>query len=216
MIGPRGDHITKEIAKKGTFYEAALLRFLAKMDPQGICVDVGAHIGNHTLAFATYPGCTRVIAFEPNPVTFPYLHFNASSLVRQGRATVNHWGIHDTWSCGHSTDAAENSGMARLLPGGDVPVAALDDVLEPGVGLIKIDTEGLELAVLRSATATIARDRPIVVAEAFDGACRAALWEFLKPMGYYELACFNATPTYVFEHRVRRAEIPSEWEETSS
>jgi hypothetical protein len=48
----------------------------------------------------------------------------------------------------------------------DVPVKRLDDLRLDDVGLIKIDVEGHELAVLRGAADTIARNRPALLLEA--------------------------------------------------
>jgi Methyltransferase FkbM domain len=48
----------------------------------------------------------------------------------------------------------------------DVPVKRLDDLHLDDVGLIKIDVEGHELAVLLGATDTLARNQPALVVEA--------------------------------------------------
>uniref|UniRef100_UPI001916C781 FkbM family methyltransferase n=1 Tax=Mycobacterium paraintracellulare TaxID=1138383 RepID=UPI001916C781 len=47
----------------------------------------------------------------------------------------------------------------------DVPVKRLDDLHLDDIGLIKIDVEGHELAVLRGATQTLTRNRPAIVVE---------------------------------------------------
>jgi FkbM family methyltransferase len=204
LVAPRGDYITRKIAEEGTFYEAELLRFLVEQNPTGTFVDVGAHIGNHTVAFSTvFAGCTHVVAFEPNVPSFAYLHFNASSLglLEKNRVTLWPCGVHDIWQNGHMTQPAGNSGQARLRHGGDTRVIALDDALAGDIGLIKVDTEGHEMAVLRSGVATLTRERPMIVVEAQDGAHHRGVREFLEPMGYRQLGRFNATPPYVFAWR---------------
>ena len=54
----------------------------------------------------------------------------------------------------------------RAVQSIDVPVKRLDDLHLDQVGLIKIDVEGHELAVLRGAADTLTRNRPAVLAEA--------------------------------------------------
>jgi hypothetical protein len=48
----------------------------------------------------------------------------------------------------------------------EVPVKRLDDLRLDNIGCIKIDVEGHELAVLKGATDTIARNRPALLVEA--------------------------------------------------
>ncbi len=67
-----------------------------------------------------------------------------------------------------------NTGSARFgRKGGDLkvkfPVVKLDDVAPSGVALVKIDVEGMEAEVLRSARELLRRDRPIVVFETGTG-----------------------------------------------
>jgi GNAT superfamily N-acetyltransferase len=50
--------------------------------------------------------------------------------------------------------------------------------------LIKIDTEGSDLSVLRGAVQTIAAHRPVVVFESFPDKERSHYWSFLKSMHY--------------------------------
>jgi Methyltransferase FkbM domain len=68
-----------------------------------------------------------------------------------------------------------------------VQVKRLDDLGLDNVGLIKIDVEGHELAVLRGAAHTLRRHQPTLVIEAEErhhpGAV-AAVTEFLGGLGY--------------------------------
>ncbi len=69
---------------------------------------------------------------------------------------------------------AGNTGSARFgTKGGDLkvkfPGVKLDDVTTSGVALVKIDVEGMEAEVLRSARELLHRDRPIVIFETGTG-----------------------------------------------
>ena len=91
-----------------------------------------------------------------------------------------------------------NFGMAKVVEGGDIKCYALDPFLKDlDVGLIKIDVEGAEVNVLRSAAETIRRCRPVIITEApteeeFE-AIRAVL-----PAHYAPSKRYNATPTYIW------------------
>ena len=80
-----------------------------------------------------------------------------------------------------------------------MPVIALDDLQDRShprrpVAVIKINVEGMELAVLRSAERTIARDRPVLYVElsitqmARYGVTLPAVAAFLAP---YDYRCFR-------------------------
>ena len=61
------DHIAGVIRKTATFYEAEMLADIrSRLFFAELAVDVGAHVGNHTLYFAHVLGL-QTIAFEPNP-----------------------------------------------------------------------------------------------------------------------------------------------------
>lgn len=134
----------------------------------GLCLDIGANIGNHALFFA--PLCREVWAFEPNPRTFTLLQLNAA-LAPNVRCF--NLGLSDVAGAATLRVPAHNIGMATLQPG--APGAAVPCELQrledlPGleaqrVALVKIDVEGHEPAALRGALDMLRRDRPVVVFE---------------------------------------------------
>ena len=87
----------------------------------------------------------------------------------------------------------------NLDDAGDISVIPLDTLSEGHVvRLIKIDVEGMELDVLRGATQTLTRDRPLLYIEASDDAQRQLIDGFLTAFGYRRHARFNDTPTYLY------------------
>lgn len=138
--------------------------------PGDTVVDVGAFIGDHTIAYARAVhgvDSGRVIAFEPNPQAFQCLKKNMEQLA--------HVECHQM---GLSDDAREmrllvapNAGGSHLSEGfGGIPVQYLDAFELQRLDLMKIDAEGMELLILQGAEQTIKRCRPILVMEVNSGA----------------------------------------------
>jgi hypothetical protein len=84
-----------------------------------------------------------------------------------------------------------------------VEIVTLDEVLgEPRIDVIKIDVEGWELDVLRGATVTLERHRPLLYIEAMQNQFDAVR-AHLSAAGYVCWKRFNATPTFLFMPRER-------------
>lgn len=157
----------------------------------GLCLDIGANIGNHALAFA--PHFAQVLAFEPHPRTFTLLQLNAA--LASNVRTFN-FGLSDAPGSATLLVPADNIGMATLQPGAAGAAVAcelrrLDDLPEldgQRVALVKIDVEGHEAAALRGALATLRREQPVVVFEQLEPEIRAdggsATMDVLRQAGY--------------------------------
>lgn len=196
------DHIAKVVASTSDFYERELLEFAGSLIPAGSrVVDVGANVGNHAVYFARIRGCA-VEAFEPFDDALNLLRLNVRTNDLESLVTVHPTALSDKQEqlSVVSSDAG-NLGATRFGgdAGGDVAARRLDDyTFASPVALIKVDAEGMDIAVVRGASATISRDRPVVICEAAVHAEYEALLAELATHGYESLACFNATDTYVF------------------
>jgi len=139
-------------------------------------VDVGANAGIFTVASADLVGPTgRVVAFEPNSVVLGRLRANVRQNGFSDRVTVLPVAIADHAGRGTVRNETGNSTIARVhllepdetARGEAVSVETLDEALASAgvkdVDLLKVDVEGLELAVLDAGTATLARSRRVVV-----------------------------------------------------
>ncbi|RNF84357.1 FkbM family methyltransferase [Montanilutibacter psychrotolerans] len=196
------DHISKGILSSKAFYESELLRAVgAKLSPGDWVLDVGANIGNHTVFFARVRGC-NVVSFEPNPEAFHFLKENVrlnavESLVRLHPLAVGS----GPGRVSMVSSMANNLGATRfgVDENGEVEVVRLDDMPIGGrVALLKVDVEGMDLAVLRGAQATIEKHRPMIVCEAQTPEEFEEIHTLLAQHGYSVLGCFNATATYLF------------------
>src|SRR6185503_17314544 len=82
------------------------------------------------------------------------------------------------------TQPAAYGGWAPGFPAGKrTPVAPLDDIL-PCADFLKIDVEGMELAVLQGARRILAESRPVLYVEANVGPGQQPLIAFLKAESY--------------------------------
>lgn len=142
---------------------------LKDMFSNGMALDIGANIGNHSVYFDKI--FSRVCAFEPNPSTYQILAFNASysKSVRTysyGLGDVS--GVFDLYEDPENFggSSVKNFGWVRQKP---VPITIhrLDDldIDFTNLELIKIDVEGLEANVIRGGSKVIEKYSPIILLE---------------------------------------------------
>lgn len=191
------DHIAARIFERRRFYEEDLLTDLISRAKPGRIVDVGAHMGNHTIFCAAHG--RPVTALEPNPSSRAALEANVArnqlnSLVtiipaaagaRPGRGRVEMF-------------ADRNSGMTRVISedDGETQVIPLDSLELDDVAAVKIDVEDGELAVLAGVAETLRRCQPIVYVEAATPERLALVEEFMAGLGYRRFGQYARTPTY--------------------
>lgn len=178
--GPnRPGHGGRGVFVWGSDIEPELAALPHVLGPGGVVVDVGANSGVYSLVAARIVGDSGVvISLEPNPRMLAVLQRNVA---RNSYTNVRLRGLAAGSGCG-SARFFENSGMPHsfsLVPGAagtssfSVLTVDLDTLLGweevTRVDLIKIDAEGSEGAVLAGARQTIARHRPVIIAELIHG-----------------------------------------------
>jgi FkbM family methyltransferase len=188
------DHVGRSVTLWGRYEReelALLMQCIAPLlPPGGLCLDIGANIGNHALFFAEH--FDEVLAFEPHPRIFALLHINASL---RDNVRCFAFGLSHTDAQATLHVPADNLGMASVQPSAPgVAVACelrrLDGLTElqgRRVALMKIDVEGHELAVLQGARDLLQRDRPLVVFEQLASEItqgKSATMDFLRSCGY--------------------------------
>ena len=168
--------------------------------PETTAIDVGANVGVYSVVLARAVGPEgRVLAFEPGPENVRRLEEN---LARNGLANVDV----------HAVALAEEPGELVLRLGSDPAYHSTGDVFEgrasggelrvrartldevwreagsPEVSVVKIDTEGGELAVLRGARELLRAKRPALLVEARDPRVETWLgergYEGTRPPGF--------------------------------
>ena len=158
-----GPYIGKCFELYGQYSEAEVRVFRAFVRPGDTAIDVGANIGDLTLPLA---GCVgdagRVYAFESHSDTFNVLCANLAlnqiRTVRPINAFVSASGTVDP------TDGAWGK-YGYVSRRWQPPFAAIDHLELSGCAFLKVDVDGNELDVIRSAAATIARFRPVLYLE---------------------------------------------------
>ena len=153
-------------------FEADVVKTIEKLVHPGDTVfDVGANIGYMTLNLAWCVGETgKVVAFEPSSWAFHRLERNIQ-LNGMHQVDAKCLGVSDiskkdvklTLPCGYRLDG-QNTANEEV-----VDICTLDDwVTEHGIdrlNFIKIDTDGMEAAIIRGALAILDRFRPAIIFE---------------------------------------------------
>ena len=201
------DHIGIIIAVEGRADKETLdfiaARLADRIRGRTVC-DVGANVGNHSLALAEH--AARVVALEPHPLSFELLRINCRAhpnIVPLNLAASDRRGTAD------AAVPATNFGGARIAaaarPGEIgavfelVPLDALTELAEADLGLVKIDVEGHEEQVLRGAEALLRHHRPAVILEQNEDAIAdgtSPSLELLKRLGYRHFHALEAPPAW--------------------
>jgi FkbM family methyltransferase len=173
-------------------HDLAVVEVLVRLaDPALLAIDAGANIGAMTGALAARAG--EVWAFEPHPDVFRSLEANVARFAGlPGFAPTRAFDLALSDSDGEARlespeGFADNRGLGRLAEGGGIPVrtARLDRLLEGReVGVMKVDVEGHELAVLRGAAESLAAGRVRHVLFEDHGGLDSPVCRFLEGLGF--------------------------------
>lgn len=201
------DHpIATALARYGEWAEAELETLLTFVQAGDIVLDVGAHIGVFTLAFAHKVGARgRVFSFEPQPVLFDLLIRNLSRNDLADRVDAQNCALGSANGYVHlpSIDYSREGNFGAVSPeshighpieDGGIRLQKIDDLSLPACRLIKIDVEGMELEVIEGARETIQRLHPVVCLEAHT---IEAAWRKVRALRALSLDTWIlATPAY--------------------
>ncbi|MBI3566676.1 MAG: FkbM family methyltransferase [Gemmatimonadetes bacterium] len=163
----------------GTYDDALRDRLLGVVDPRGVLFDAGANVGAWTIPLARHVmrGGGRVVAFEPVPENVSRLKAALARNAWNSVVDVEPIALGDrdqsAWLWLKRVSTGASTGTAALLAvcEGDlrVPEVRLDSWIRAHalerLDFLKLDVEGAELRVLAGAERTIAKFRPLVLAE---------------------------------------------------
>lgn len=191
MFYTTDQYIGQSLDRYGDFSQGEMDLLAEYLSPGDCVVDVGAHVGVHTLFFAETVGPGgKVLCFEPQRGLF---HLLCGNLALNGHRHVfpqnTAVGAESGCLSVPQFDFAISSNFAGLSldresEGDAVPVMALDEMDLGRCELIKIDVEGMEKSVLQGACETIGRCRPVLYVENDRNEQAAALIEQLFSMDY--------------------------------
>jgi len=207
--------------------EPEVTAFMAKY-AKGDILDIGAHVGVHSVALAHLVGPKgRVFAFEPTPTTFKLLKKNCRSLknvflfnkavTQSGKREIHmtDYGIFSAWN---TTDSQGRFSsvidflLRRLYTKKFTAIAiSIDKVLQdqPDIKpkLIKIDVENAELGVLKGGEITIKKFKPAIIFEGGQDKHRSpdtntkTIIDILKSWGY-SFFVYDTEKSKVVPHKV--------------
>jgi FkbM family methyltransferase len=170
-------------------------------------IDIGAHMGDTTLPMALAVGKSGlVLAFDPNPLVYKILEKNASlnkdktNIEPHRLAIVTDEGEYfynsseATFSNG-GISAIENSphgkyGLKEKIKAVNPERFLNENYKEwlPKLSLIKIDTEGLDIEIIKALETVLLTHKPTVIFECFKRLSpkeRYALYDSIQQKGYY-------------------------------
>ncbi len=172
-------------AYSGREYDSEIIRF----EPQDIILDVGANIGIFAIRYGKEFPTVPIHCFEPNPRVYKRLVRNLEANGLANAVAVN-------------AAAAECAGMrpffvgqntveGSLIDGGALPPAFYTEVIDldtfckaqsiATIGLLKIDVEGAEVAVLEGAQCALKNTKYVMIechSPALESLVRAKLAEY--------------------------------------
>lgn len=208
------DFITNEIVLNGRYEDSILnwiLENLKQYTHDKASLDIGANIGNHTIAFSAIS--KEVIAFEPNPKTFQVLKINQSI---NKNIHIFNYGL-----------SSQNQNMKAYVPKNNIGGASvkknrntkkitglvefklrklddINDVCKKEIGLIKIDVEGNELKVLKGMKNLLGKQSPIILFEKNDLNSKSDEIDLLKNMSYGYFYEFKDESKWIFKNKFLR------------
>jgi FkbM family methyltransferase len=163
--------------------------------PPRLVFDIGANYGTHSIVFLLHG--IQTISFEPNVRCHEFFRdlCAANGLKPTVESTAvgaaNH-AASDLWYLAGqewlgTTDAAVKETLGAAVIKTIVTQVTLDEYIQrtgSQPDLVKIDTEGADLQVLKGAAATLAIHRPLVLLESWRSPERRVLWSFLNAQRY--------------------------------
>jgi FkbM family methyltransferase len=169
FIANEHDVIQKEHAM-GRLYEQEELIIIKENFTEGIFVDIGANVGNHSIYACLDLNASRVIAFEP--AIFQHTIFSFNIIINNLQKNIELYKLALSSRVGTGrllTPVANNCGRAYLnnkSQGEIVDLSKGDLILkDKKISFLKIDVEGNEIDVLTGLSETIDRCHPDIFIE---------------------------------------------------
>ncbi len=205
------DFISQMISVDGRFEDSELnliKKLLKERLDKKVILDIGANIGNHTLAFSKIS--KKVYAFEPNIFIFELLKINTNKLKN---VEIFNFGASDRnqsilarvpkLNCGGgSLTLDEKNSQPNKFIEVLFKLKSLDKVKmfsKMNIGMVKIDVEGHELNAFKGMKILLRKNKPIILFEQNRGIFNQTSDEikFLKSVGYKYLYEFSKIDDWI-------------------
>lgn len=203
FYGLPDEHIFKHIP----WYEIELLKSIKNLNLEGVYIDVGGNIGNHSLYFLNHCKSTELFVFEPEDFCYNILNKNLKT------NTLKKYSLYKLAVWNHKTNLKlirfknfNNTGISKVIESNNIndlliEADTLDNIIpfDKKVVLIKIDTEGSESEILNGSINIIKKNKSVIICEASTQSEFNKINDILVPLGYkIPSNRFNSTPTYIW------------------
>lgn len=184
--------------KSGKFQEEVILDWIRHQKLRGTYVDVGAHVGNHSLYLLKFCNPDRLHSIEAHPKIYKILvenmHRNLSASEYEKWDSYNNaaWDKSGIWihmapiphnNAGHCHVRNSYNRKGEKVDA-SVPSISIDDMELEGVSLLKVDVEDTEKEVIDGAIKTIKRCKPVIVIERHSKAQLQETMKQIRQFGY--------------------------------
>lgn len=193
---------------------------LSELIPKdSVVLDIGAHVGAFAVAFGSCVGENgKVLAFEPNPITFDILKQNAEANPSFNIEPYNlacthedgnfkfHYSdpsIFNIGTNGGYFDGIKNGEEIKKFHSYEVDVVGVnvydfvnkmgEDVVDR-IKFIKSDTEGFDKEVLKTLRPIIEKNKPVLMVEAFQSLTKDEINDFYDTIKSFGYELYDASP----------------------
>lgn len=199
-----GDMVCGYLERFGEWSETEVDLYRDILSADSNVIEVGTHIGSHTIPISRICCNGKVVAYEAQRVMHAVLSANLMLNCRTNVIAKHACGwdentvleleicdYSESWNYGNYSVEKGYSDENRFTGTTSrdyVPAYRIDDdphVAElPTVDLFKLDTEGAEVRVIEGAIETIRKHKPAIYVEAVDRSIPMSAREILEPLGY--------------------------------
>jgi FkbM family methyltransferase len=161
-----------------------------------VAYDIGTNYGTHSLPLLVHG--VRTVSIEPNPLCHAFFidlcavngvtaDLRKVALGEEEGTVRLAYPVDETWLGTVSTDVEADLRLGHEMAEIEVPMTTLDEMIARGnpiPDLIKVDTEGHDIGVLRGGRRLLAKHKPLIVFESWRVQERGALRDLLTEAGY--------------------------------
>jgi FkbM family methyltransferase len=187
----KGEYISDFIQQTRWYYEPKTIEYIKNIGLKDCNIlDIGANVGNHTIAISKVTNNCAIISFEPFESNYKILKHNQilhsnnniqtyQYFVTSKENSEDTFYINPVWGECNLGYIKESDSCGQ-----EVINHYIDLFKYSNLKLIKIDVEGLELDVLKGSIETIGEHKPIIIAEHHNIEEHYQVLEYLKQFGY--------------------------------
>ena len=198
------DMFGRQVRQYGRYAEQDILdkNLRSIIEKSNVILDIGGHVGYHSIAYAKYNPSAQIRVFEPQKQIFELLKYNIEinnlfnnilpynlAMGDKVRITTLLNFITDGPNAGKdieygSDDEFNLGGVSIGFNGERVDMITIDSLKLDKLDYIKIDVEGAETLVIMGGEETIRKFKPIIC---FEHNHKTISPEFIKSLGYDSL-----------------------------